>query len=75
MLIRDNNGNIVNIKRSDFITDSDYYKQLSLFYGINLNKLNNIFNGNKVDNLYLNNDSTIKTKHSKEKILDMIKMM
>ena len=36
MLIRDANGNIVNIQRSNFVTDGEYYKQLSLFYDVKL---------------------------------------
>jgi len=60
MLIRDTNGNIINIKRSDFISDTDYYKQLSLFYGVNLTS--------KIDH-------NLKIRTSKDKILDFIKML
>ena len=66
MLIRDTNGNIVNIKRSDFISDGEYYKQLSQFYGISLSNINNI-------NTTINYNVTIKT--SKDKILETIRMM
>ena len=71
MLIRDTDGNILNIKRSDFVSDSDYYKQLSLFYGVNLNKLNNINyikTVNKVEDI-------VRSKTVKDKILDSIKNM
>jgi len=47
MLFRDNNGNIVNINKNDFITDKHYYKAISFIYGINYfaksnNNINNI---------------------------------
>lgn len=61
MLTRDTNGNIVNIKRADFITDSDYYKQLSLLYGVNLNNLTKI--------------NTISHVTTKDKVLECIKNM
>lgn len=63
MLIRDTSGNIVNIKRSDFVTDGDYYKQLSRFYDVNLNQSQN------------NTGDSVKEKTSIERISDYIKTM
>lgn len=73
MLIRDTNGNIISIKRSDFITDSDYYRQISLFYGVNLNKLNN----SSVSYMKTANNFNyiINAKTTRDKILDCIKNM
>lgn len=36
MLFRDLNGNIIQINKNEFITDSDYYKKIASIYGFDV---------------------------------------
>jgi len=37
MLFRDFNGNLIQINKREFTTDTEYYKKIAHAYGINLN--------------------------------------
>jgi|688.fasta_scaffold455280_3 hypothetical protein len=40
MLFRDLNGNIIQINKNEFITDSDYYKKIGSIYGFDVSPKN-----------------------------------
>ena len=40
MLFRDLNGNIIQINKNEFITDSDYYKKIASIYGFDASPKN-----------------------------------
>ena len=36
MIFRDQNGNIVEINKKEFVEDGEYYKKIACVYGVNL---------------------------------------